>query len=134
MKKFIFKILVFGILFMVLANFLSYLVLFQLKKSNFYKPQFLANGVFQKNFDYVVLGSSTGLTTLDTKIIDSITGKKGLNISLDDSSLSSHYLMLQHFYKLDKKNKSLNFSSNAVGFGNKICKNKRKRLPIFTIH
>lgn len=91
----------------LILNGIAFLSLFLLRKSNFYKPQFLENGVVEKDFDYVILGSSTGLTTLDTKLIDSITGKKGLNISLDDSGLPSHYLMLQHFYALQKKTKCL---------------------------
>jgi|LakMenEpi03Aug12_release.lakeMendotaPanAssembly.Ray.scaffolds.fasta_scaffold350957_1 hypothetical protein len=107
MKKFIRNILVYGLLFFLIANVIAFLVLYGLKKSSFYKPQFIENGVLENKFDYVVLGSSTGLTTLNTKIIDSITKKKGLNISLDDSSLSSHFLMLQHFYNLNKTTKKL---------------------------
>ena len=68
-----------------------------------YKNQFVKNGVKETEFDYVVLGSSTGLTTLDTKLIDEKMYTSGLNISMDDTSLSSHYLMLQYFLSLGKK-------------------------------
>ncbi len=107
MKLFLIKIFRYGLLSFLILNGIAFLSLYFLGVSHFYKPQFVKNGVIEKEFDYVVLGSSTGLTTLDTKLIDSITGKKGLNISMDDSALSSHYLMLQHFYASNKKTKTL---------------------------
>jgi len=107
MKKFIIVLAKYGILLLLIFNGIAILSLFMLKKSNFYKPQFIENGLTTKDYDYVVLGSSTGLTTLDTKQIDSITGKKGINISMDDSAISSHYLMLQHFLTLKNKTKTL---------------------------
>lgn len=107
MKKFLTKILFYGFLSVLVFNIIAVICLFSLEKSNFYKPEFLKNGVKESNFDYVVLGSSTGLTTLNTIAIDSILNKKGLNISMDDSSISSHYLMLQHFFALQKKTKIL---------------------------
>ncbi|WP_320814520.1 hypothetical protein [Flavobacterium sp.] len=67
----------------------------------------MKNGVKEKYFDYVILGSSTGLTTLNSKLIDSTLNTTGLNISMDDSSLNSHYLMLQYFYALGKKTETL---------------------------
>jgi len=103
MKRFLLKIGIYASLCFLVLNVIAFLSLFFLGKSYFYKPQFVKNGVKEKSFDYVVLGSSTGLTTLDTKLIDSITIKKGLNISMDDSALSSHYLMMQYFYSIGKK-------------------------------
>lgn len=94
-------------LFLLIFNGIAVLSLLCLKNSNFYKPQFIENGLTIKDYDYVVLGSSTGLTTLDTKQIDSITGKKGINISMDDSAISSHYLMLEHFLALKNTTKTL---------------------------
>lgn len=96
-------ILVIGLF--IIANLLSYVSLWSLRQSSFYKPSFLVNGVTETNFDYVVLGASTGLTTLNTQLIDSISGKKGINLAIDDTSISSQYLMLQHFLALDKTTK-----------------------------
>ena len=107
MKKFLIVLAKYGMLFLLLCNGIAVLSLLSLKNSNFYKPQFIENGLTIKNYDYAVLGSSTGLTTLDTKQIDSITGKKGINISMDDSAISSHYLMLQHFLALKNTTKTL---------------------------
>jgi hypothetical protein len=107
MKKFLAKLLFYGFVSVLVFNIIAVICLFSLQKSNFYKPEFLKNGVKETNFDYVVLGSSTGLTTLNTIAIDSILNKKGLNISMDDSSISSHYLMLHHFFALKKKTKIL---------------------------
>ena len=103
MKKFLFKIAIYTFFILLIGNGIAWLSLFFIGKSNLYKPQFVKNGVKEKHFDYVVLGSSTGLTTLDTKLIDEKLKTKGLNISMDDSALSSHYLMLQFFYQQQKK-------------------------------
>jgi hypothetical protein len=61
--------------------------------------------VTKTEFDYIIIGSSIGLTTINTAIIDSITNKNGLNLSIDDTSITSNYLMLQHFYKNRMKTK-----------------------------
>lgn len=107
MRLFIKKLCIYGIVFFLFFNCIALFSLFVLGRSSFYKPQFVKNTIKENSFDYVVLGSSTGLTTLDTKLIDSITNKSGLNISMDDSALNSQYLMLQYFYKLNKKTKKL---------------------------
>lgn len=107
MNKFLKTIAFYGLASFIVLNLIAYLSLYFLGKSCFYKQQFVQNGIKETTFDYVVLGSSTGLTTLDTKLIDSLTQKNGLNISIDDSGLSSHYLMLQHFYLSGKSTKKL---------------------------
>lgn len=107
MNKFLKKIIIYGLASFIVLNLIAFLSLYFLGKSSFYKQQFVKNGVKETTFDYIVLGSSTGLTTLDTKLIDSLTQRSGLNISIDDSGLSSHYLMLQHFYLSGKSTKKL---------------------------
>ena len=102
MRQFLIKIGIYSTLCFLLLNVIAFVALLFLGKSQLYKPQFLKNGVKENHFDYVVLGSSTGLTTLDTKTIDSVTQMKGLNISMDDSSLNSHVLMLNYFLSLKK--------------------------------
>jgi hypothetical protein len=102
MKKFLTKIVLYTFFILLIGNGIAWLSLYFIGKSNLYKPQFVKNGVKEKHFDYVVLGSSTGLTTLDTKLIDEKLKSNGLNISMDDSALSSHYLMLQFFYQQQK--------------------------------
>jgi len=103
MQNFLIKIGVYGLLSFVLLNAIAFVALFFLGKSQLYKPQFLKNGVATTQLDYIVLGSSTGLTTLDTKTIDSVMQWNGLNLSMDDSSLNSHVLMLEYFLSLGKK-------------------------------
>ena len=97
MKKFLKHIITFIFAAFIALQLVSFLSLYFLRKSHFYKPQFVANTLRDVQLDYVVLGSSTGLTTLNTEQIDNETGLKGFNISIDDTSLSTHYLMLQHF-------------------------------------
>lgn len=96
MSKFLKHILLYGSLLFVLLNLLAFGSFWSLKHSQFYKPSFVSN---QDNLDldYIILGSSTGLTTLDSKQIDSLTSWEGLNLSMDDTALPTHYLMLKHF-------------------------------------
>ncbi|REG87732.1 hypothetical protein [Winogradskyella sediminis] len=97
MKKFIKKTSVLLVLLLVVTQLVSFFSLYILRQSTFYKPNFLVNGLKRDNYDYVILGASTGLTTLDSKLIDSITNLQGVNLSMDDTNLASHYLMLKHF-------------------------------------
>lgn len=92
----------YGLVSFIMLNLIAWTSQYFMGKSSLYKPEYIANRVRETKFDYVVLGSSTGLTTLNTAQIDSITGKKGFNISIDDTSMSTHYLMLQHFYATGK--------------------------------
>jgi hypothetical protein len=96
MTKFLRKLLLYGGLLFVLLNLLALGSFWSLRQSQFYKPSFAVNQS-ELDLDYVVLGSSTGLTTLDTKLIDSLTSWEGLNLSMDDTALPTHYLMLKHF-------------------------------------
>jgi hypothetical protein len=103
MKKFLVHIFKYGLLIFLFLNIISWASLYFLRNASFYKPAFLTHKIKQKSFDYIVIGSSIGLTSLDTNQMDSITGKKGLNLSIDDTALSSNYLMLKHFFEQDKK-------------------------------
>lgn len=76
----------------------------------------MVNDVLQDNFDYIILGASDGLTTLNTKVIDSVLSIDGINLSMDDTALSSHYLMLQHFLAEGKRTKYCIVVSGVAGF------------------
>jgi hypothetical protein len=103
MKFFLKKIIFYGFLALILFNAIALTCLYILRNSSFYKPEFLVHEVKNEHFDYIVIGSSIGLASLNTTQIDSSINSKGLNLSMDDTSLSSNYLMLQHFYKHNKK-------------------------------
>lgn len=105
--------------FIIIATLISMGSFYVLRKSSFYKPAFLVNDVPQKKFDYIVLGSSVGLTTLNTKLIDSLIGSKGLNLSMDDTGLSSQYLMLQHFIAEGKTTKYCILAPGLAALENK---------------
>jgi len=107
MKRFLKKIIIYGFSSFALLNIIAFVCLYFLANSSFYKQQFVRNSINKIAFDYVILGSSTGLTTLDSKQIDSISGLNGLNSSMDDSSLSAHYLMLQQFYNFGHQTKEV---------------------------
>jgi len=96
MTKFIKKIILYGGLLFILLNLLALGSFWSLRQSQFYKPSFVTSQT-NLDLDYIILGSSTGLTTLDTKLIDSLTSWEGLNLSMDDTALPTHHLMLKHF-------------------------------------
>lgn len=105
MKVFIIKIVRYCLIVFVLINVISWASLYFLRNSSFYKPEFLTHEIKDKNFDYIVIGSSIGLTSVDTKCIDSMNTVKGINLSIDDTSTSSSFLMLDHFYHQGGKSK-----------------------------
>jgi len=116
MKHFLKQFGVLLLTFVGLSSLISLGCLWQLRQSSFYKPSFLVNSVKEKKFDYIVLGASTGLTTLNTKVIDSVLNVNGLNLSMDDTSMPSHYLMLQHFIAEGKKTKYVILAPNNLNF------------------
>ena len=100
MKKFLIQIFAFLAVVLFLGNLIALVVDRQLGKSKFYKTNFIANlGESNSKFNYVLFGSSRGLTTLDTRLIDSTLSIKGINGSMDDTGLPSHFLMIQHFFE-----------------------------------
>ncbi|WP_191859178.1 hypothetical protein [Hanstruepera ponticola] len=105
--------------FLLLSFLISYGSLWLLRQSHFYKPAYLANGVVQKQFDYIVLGASTGLTTIDTELIDSELDVKGINLAVDDTSLPSQYLMLQHFLAEGKQTDYCILAPNPTNYTTK---------------
>ncbi len=93
------------LVFIGMSMLVSWGSLWALRQSSFYKPSFLVHALPETTFDYIVLGASTGLTTLNTQVIDSMLHTNGVNLSMDDTSLSSQYLMLQHFLAQGKTTK-----------------------------
>lgn len=97
MKKFLFYILKVFLIGLVLAYAIAEFSFWSLRRGNFYKPSFVENSLKEKEVDYIILGASTALTGIDTKLLDSLTGLKGYNLAIDDTGLPNHYLMLVHF-------------------------------------
>lgn len=116
MKLFVKYLLNFSLLVFLVANLISAGSLYILNKSNFYKPSYLVNSVDESNFDYIIIGASTGLTTLNTSVIDSITGLNGVNLSIDDTGMANHYLMLQHFLAEGKTTTSCVLVASSEGY------------------
>jgi len=90
MKKFFFILLLFGV-------FLSpYIIKQILKRSHIFKSTYIHNQIKNKTLDYVIIGSSRGLTTLNTNLIDYLTGLNGFNASTDGAGLGTNILMFHH--------------------------------------
>lgn len=118
MKKFLLKIIQYGVIALLLFNAIAWCNLYFLRNSSFYKPQFLSHQIKETNFDYIIIGSSVGLTGLNSIQIDSLINSKGINLCIDDTGISSNYLMLQHFYNLKKKTKCCILVMNHWDFSN----------------
>jgi len=104
------------LVFIGLSLLISYASLWALRQGSFYKPSFLEQQVELEALDYVVLGSSTGLTTLNTQVLDSVLGTQGLNLSMDDTALSSQYVMLQHFIASGKQVETCILSASILDY------------------
>lgn len=106
MKKFFKRLLI--LLFLCLGLFwlfdLGFTYVF--KKGYYTKIQWLYNKEAQE-YDYAINGSSRAYTTLDLSKIEQRTGKKGINISVDGSSIPDQYLMLKIFIQNKNRIKKL---------------------------
>lgn len=102
MKKFIFYFLKITLAGIILASLMAEGSYWALRNGNFYKPTFVENSIQEKELDYIILGASTALTGIDTKLMDSLTGMKGYNLAIDDTRLPNNYLMLRHFLEQGK--------------------------------
>ena len=81
----------------ILASLMAEGSYWALRNGNFYKPTFVENSIQEKELDYIILGASTALTGIDSKLLDSLTGMKGYNLAIDDTGLPNNYLMLRHY-------------------------------------
>lgn len=107
MKRFLFQTLKYSLLIFLLANGISFVANYFLKKSAFFKPSYIVREFEKGNeLDFIIAGSSRGLTSLETGLLDSLLDKKGFNLSLDDSGLPSHFLMIQHYFESGFKAKN----------------------------
>lgn len=99
MKKFIINCSVYIIIVLVTGNIISFSARYFLGESQFYKSSFLVNAYEkEKQFDYFITGSSRGLTTLNSSLIDEKLKLTGVNLSMDDTDLKTQKLMIQHFF------------------------------------
>ena len=100
MRKFLLKLTKYGLLVLTLGNLIGWSGDFFLRKSSWFKPTFLVNN-FKKEekLDYFIIGSSRGLTSLNSIQIDNKLNTKGVNLSMDDTDLKTHVLMTKHFFE-----------------------------------
>ncbi|MDT0643057.1 hypothetical protein RM553_09480 [Zunongwangia sp. F363] len=57
----------------------------------------------KKDIDYVFIGSSRVENTIDTEIIEDITGKKALNLGIQEVRLNDSFMLLQLLYEQNIK-------------------------------
>src|SRR5690554_4090222 len=96
MKKLFINILLFLIILFSIFWILDYAFTTVYKKGDYTKIQWLYNKKNQ-NYDYAIHGSSRAFTTIDVGKINSKTALKGINISVDGSTITDQYLMLKIF-------------------------------------
>ena len=111
---------------MIIGNVIGFSANYFLKKSSFYKSSFLLNNFNSGNkLDYFVVGSSRGLTTINTTLIDKELNTKGVNLSMDDTDLKTQFLMIKHFFESNYKSDYLvlvldanHFTHTSIELGN----------------
>jgi hypothetical protein len=96
MKKFFARLLFLLLLCLAIFWVLDVGFTYVFKKGYYTKIQWLYNKQGEE-YDYAIHGSSRAFTTLDIPMIDTATGKKGINISVDGSSIPDQLLMLKIF-------------------------------------
>lgn len=100
MKKFLTQVAVYLAVIVFLGSVISWVAGYFLANSYFYKPDFIVNYLPPaSHFNYVLAGSSRGLTTINTVEVDDKLGLKGFNLSMDDTGLPSQFLMIQHYFE-----------------------------------
>jgi hypothetical protein len=103
-----------------------------LKRSNLFKSTFVFNELKNKTLDYVIIGSSRGLTTLNSNLIDSLTGLSGFNASTDGGGIATNVLMLQHLIHNKVKFKYCIFTLDEIGIADntyQFSKNTYRFVP-----
>jgi hypothetical protein len=105
MKRFLIRLALYIAAVLLIGNLISFGLLLSLKKSEFYKPYLLNSLNKEEQLDYIILGSSRGLTSISSMQIDSSLNTTGINLSMDDTDLKSHVLMLNHFFQSGYKAK-----------------------------
>lgn len=70
-------------------------LMYSFRDTLFYKTNH-AHTMANTQYGFVILGSSRGLTSLDTKAIMQATGQSGFNYSMDDTHIGSQRVMLNH--------------------------------------
>jgi hypothetical protein len=126
------KIIFIGFLIIIIIS--PWILLKIIKKSNIYKSTYVYNKLSNATLDYVVLGSSRGLTTLNTNKIDSILGLTGFNASTDGGGIATNWLMLKHLIHCNVKFKYCILVLDDMGIEDntyQFSKNTYRFIPFF---
>jgi hypothetical protein len=127
-KKFIFI----SLLIIILIS--PWILLIIIKKSNIFKCTYVYNNLSNVTLDYIVLGSSRGLTTLNTNKIDSKLGLTGFNASTDGGGIATNWLMLNHLIHCNVKFKYCILVLDDMGIEDntyQFSKNTYRFIPFF---
>jgi hypothetical protein len=126
------KLILIGLLVIILIS--PWILLGIIKKSNTIKTTYVFNNLTNVTLDYVVIGSSRGLTTLNTNKIDSVLSIEGFNASLDGAGIATNWLMLNHLIHCNVKFKYCIFVLDEMGIEDNIyqfSKNTYRFIPFF---
>lgn len=96
MKQFFIKLFVLLAITFSIFWILDIAFTYVFKKGYYTKIQWLSK-MREQHFDYALHGSSRAFTTVDIPTIDSAKQLKGINISVDGSSIPDQYIMLKLF-------------------------------------
>ncbi|MES2826842.1 MAG: hypothetical protein V4687_01750 [Bacteroidota bacterium] len=106
MKKFFQHLTVLALICLLVFWLLDMGFTYVFQKGYYTKIQWLY-GVKEKEYDFAIHGNSRAFTTVDIPMIEAKTGKKGINISVDGSSIPDQFLMLKLFLNNNNKVKKV---------------------------
>ena len=98
MNPFIKRIFMILLTAFVVLMAVSFCLLLSFRNSNFYKSTYAFRNQ-HSTYDFIILGSSRGLTSINTRLLGQGLRQKGFNFSMDDSHIGTHELMLRHLLK-----------------------------------
>jgi hypothetical protein len=91
-SRFIKRITCYGVTVFILLNALALLLDAHLRKSSIFKANIIYKGI---PAEHITLGSSRSLTGVNTKMLKELTEKEWFNLSVDDTPIETHLLMLK---------------------------------------
>lgn len=96
MRRFFRKLLTLSVIVFALFWLMDVVFTYVFQNGYYTKIQWLYK-VKNEQFDYAVNGNSRAFTTIHIPSVEKATGHKGINISVDGSSIPDQYLMLKLF-------------------------------------
>lgn len=95
MSSFLKRILLYLFVAFFVVETISFIIVYTLLNSQFYKNFDIYNDPKVREANLLILGSSRGLTTINTQLLEDSLNTKAYNLSMDDTRISLHRVLLE---------------------------------------